>query len=436
MKRLFHGGVHPADKKELTSKGEDLRKIDPEYVIISMSQHIGVPCQLLVKEGDHVKMGQKIGDNEGLCAPVHASVSGRVSAIRPMPHTGGRMVDAVVIENDHQYTRHENLVFPPIPEVLTQRELFQIIREAGIVGMGGATFPTEVKASSSQDKIDTLIINACECEPYITADDFYIRKHPERILKGAMLLSNALQPVKIFFAIEENKKQAIEVLKKCIREYPRITLRVLPVRYPQGAEKQLIRSLTGREVPPGSLPASVGCAVFNVSTAGAIYQAVYEGMPLIYRIVTVTGEAVTEPQNFIVPIGTPFQVLTDAAGGLKTDNCRIIAGGPMMGRAQTSLEVPVIKGTGSVLCIMDKGTETCSEKNCIRCGSCVDVCPMNLQPLYLYRYGKSGNQKMLENLNIMDCMECGCCAYVCPGKISLVEHIRSGKLSIKEGKKA
>lgn len=434
MKRLFHGGIHPADKKELTCKGEELREIDPEYVVIPMSQHIGAPCQPLVKEGDYVKTGQKIGDKEGLCAPVHASVSGRVTSIKLMPHISGRMVEAVVIENDHQDTRHESLESRSVPEVLTQGELFRIIRETGIVGMGGATFPTEVKAASSQDKIDTLIINACECEPYITADDLYIRKHPEQILKGIMLLSNALQPVKVFLAIEENKKQAIEVLRKCIGEYPRITMKVLPVRYPQGAEKQLVKSLTGREIPPGKLPASVGCAVFNVSTTGAIYQAVYERMPLIRRIVTVTGEAVVEPQNFLVPIGTPFQVLIDAAGGLKTDNCRIIAGGPMMGRAQTSLEVPVIKGTGSVLCL--KNENKVSHPTCIRCGSCVEACPMNLQPLYLYRYGKTGNLEMLEKLNIMDCMECGCCTYVCPGKISLVEHIRSGKLAVKEGKKA
>lgn len=452
MKRLFCGGIHPADKKELTCES-GLREIDPDYVVIPMSQHIGAPCQPLVKEGDYVRAGQKIGDHEGLCVPVHASVSGRVSAIKPMPHTNGTQVNAVVIENDHRYTFYEETKksrdkgiedgLDDSPEVLTRGELFGRIREAGIVGMGGATFPTNVKASSSQDKIDTLIINACECEPYITADDLFIRTYPEQVLKGIVLLANALHPKQVFLAIEENKKQAIFVLQKYLLEYPGIMLKVLPTRYPQGAEKQLIKSLTGREIPPGSLPSGVKCAVFNVTTAGAIYQAVYEKMPLIKRIVTVTGEGVQQPRNFLVPIGTPFQVLIDAAGGLKGENCRVIAGGPMMGRAQNTLEVPVIKGTGAILCLEEKEENRLQQRvTCIRCGSCLEVCPMNLQPLHLYRYEKAENMPlekktaMLEKLHVMDCLECGCCAYTCPGKIPLVEHIRQGKRIYKEGKQS
>lgn len=432
MKKLFFGGVHPSDKKEITCNKEVIRIESPEYVIIPMRQHIGVPCNPLVNVGDYVLEGQKIGDNEGLCVPVHASVSGTVTRIEPMDHPGGGKVLSVVIKNDFKNVKSEEMKAAPDPQEMTAAELFAMIREAGIVGMGGATFPTDVKAISSMEKIDTLLINACECEPYITADDALMRGWPERVFRGISILNKALKPKKVVLAIEDNKVSAIAEMKKYADKYPEVEIRVLPTRYPQGAEKQLIQAVTGREVPPGQLPAAVSCAVFNVSTAAAIWQAASSGKPLIHRIVSVTGEGVHEPQNYIVPIGTPFSHLLHACGGLKEDTTRVIAGGPMMGQAQSTTEVPVIKGTGSILCL--PACETVKNPTCIRCGKCVEVCPVRLQPLYLYRFGAAGDLEMLDKLNLTDCMECGCCSYVCPGQLPLTEHIRNAKRVLREEK--
>lgn len=433
MKRLFFGGVHPADKKELTSNKGLIPLKSPESVVIPLRQHIGAPCKLLVKKGDKVSMGQKIGDGEGLCVSVHASVSGVVTAVEDRLHPAGGMVKSVIIRNDHKNTWHESVAPHPAPDKINARDLFRMIREAGIVGLGGATFSTEVKASGSKEKIDTLLINACECEPYITADDMLMMTEPKRVLQGVELFANALEPKRVVLAVEDNKKQAADAILKHLDKYPQIELKILPTRYPQGAEKQLIKAVTGREVPPGKLPADVACSVFNVSTMAAVQQAVYEGRPLIRRIVSVTGEGVKNPQNFLVPIGMSFSSLIDAAGGLKKDADRVIAGGPMMGKAVESLEVPVVKGTGAILCLLKE--ELTKKTDCIRCGKCVEVCPMNLQPLYLYRYEKAKDLKMLEKMNLFDCMECGCCAYTCPGKLPLVESFRAGKSALREENK-
>lgn len=433
MKRLFFGGVHPADKKELTSNKGLIPLKSPESVVIPLRQHIGAPCKPLVKKGDKVSMGQKIGDGEGLCVSVHASVSGVVTAVEDRLHPAGGMVKSVIIRNDHKNTWHESVAPHPAPDKINARDLFRMIREAGIVGLGGATFSTEVKASGSKEKIDTLLINACECEPYITADDMLMMTEPKRVLQGVELFANALEPKRVVLAVEDNKKQAADAILKHLDKYPQIELKILPTRYPQGAEKQLIKAVTGREVPPGKLPADVACSVFNVSTMAAVQQAVYEGRPLIRRIVSVTGEGVKNPQNFLVPIGMSFSSLIDAAGGLKKDAGRVIAGGPMMGKAVESLEVPVVKGTGAILCLLKE--ELTKKTDCIRCGKCVEVCPMNLQPLYLYRYEKAKDLKMLEKMNLFDCMECGCCAYTCPGKLPLVESFRAGKSALREENK-
>lgn len=432
MKRLFFGGIHPKYNKEMSKRVTTLHTIAPKQVVIPMQQHIGAPCTPLVAVGDYVRKGQKIGDGEGLCVPVHASVSGTVAAIEPRPHTSGRLVTAVVIDNDF---RNETVVSEgsglPVDQ-LDNDAILHAIREAGIVGMGGAAFPGNVKALSAMGHVDTLIANACECEPYITADDSLLRTSPRDVLEGMTLLKHVLQPERVVLAVEDNKAEAIDEIKAILPEYPGIELAVLPTRYPQGAEKQLIQALTGREVAPGQLPVSVGCAVFNVSTYAAIYRAVRLGQPLTQRIVTISGEAIAEPQNFIVPVGTPFHDLIEIAGGLHDKTERVISGGPMMGFAQSDLAVPVIKATNSILCLLKDQNGAAENPVCLRCGKCVGVCPMRLQPLYLYRFTNARRVEELQRLNVLDCIECGSCAFTCPGKLPLVETYRRGKQLVRE----
>ena len=434
MKRLFFGGIHPKYNKEMSTQITTFHTITPKQVVIPMQQHIGAPCTPLVQVGDRVLRGQKIGDGEGLCVPVHASVSGTVIAIEPRPHTSGRMVNAIVIENDFQDEMIEvNGIDLPLDQVEID-DILHAIREAGIVGMGGAAFPGSVKALSAMGHVDTLIANACECEPYITADDSLLRTNPEHVLEGMLILRRVLNPERIVLAVEDNKADAIEKLNALLPGFPGIELVVLPTRYPQGAEKQLIQSVTGREVEPGKLPVSVGCAVFNVSTYAAIYRAIRLGLPLIQRIVTVSGEAIAEPQNFIVRIGTSFHDPIEAANGLHDKTERVISGGPMMGIAQSDLSVPVIKATNSILCLLKDVNGAAENPVCLRCGKCVAVCPMLLQPLYMYRFTNAKRVDELERLNILDCMECGSCAFTCPGKLPLVEVFREGKKLLREAK--
>ena len=434
MKRLFFGGIHPKYNKEMSKTVTDFLTIAPKHVVIPMQQHIGAPCQPLVAVGDRVLRGQKIGDGEGLCVPVHASVSGKVVAIEPRPHTSGRMVNAIVIENDMQDETVPEVGCDLPLEQLDAETVLHTIREAGIVGMGGAAFPGNVKALSSMGKIDTLIANACECEPYITADDSLLRTEPEHVLEGMQILRQILKPERVVLAIEDNKAEAIKKVQAVLRDFGGIEVVVLPTMYPQGAEKQLVQSVTGREVLPGQLPASVGCAVFNVSTFAAIYRAVRLGRPLYQRIVTVSGEAIAQPQNFIVRIGTPLHDLIEVAGGLNEKTERVISGGPMMGFAQSDLSVPVIKATNSVLCLLKDVNGAAENPVCLRCGKCVAVCPMRLQPLYMYRFVNAKRVDELERLNLLDCMECGSCAFTCPGKLPLVESFRKGKAMLREAK--
>ena len=432
MKRLFFGGIHPKYNKEMSTTVTTFHTITPKQVVIPLVQHIGAPCTPLVQVGDRVLRGQKIGDGEGLCVPVHASVSGTVTAIESRPHPNGRMVDAIVIDNDFQDETIEAVANDTPLEDLDPDTILRCVRRAGIVGMGGAAFPGNIKALSAMGHVDTLIANACECEPYITADDSLLRTNPEQVLEGMMLLRQVLDPERMVLAVEDNKAEAIEKIKPLLEDYPAIELEVLPTRYPQGAEKQLIQSVTGREVKPGSLPVSVGCAVFNVSTFAAIYRAVRLGVPLTQRIVTISGEAIAEPQNFIVRIGTPFHDLIEKAGGLNDKTERVISGGPMMGVAQSDLSVPVVKATNSILCLLKDKNGAAENPVCLRCGKCVSVCPMRLQPLYMYRFVNAERIDQLERLHIMDCMECGSCAFTCPGKLPLVEQFRKGKKLLKE----
>ena len=417
-KQTFWGGVHPAGRKELSS-GAPLEDCPPpREVVIPLLQHIGKPCTPLVKAGDHVDMGQKIGDGEGLCVPVHASVSGTVKAVEPRSHPSGQPHLAVVIENDFQNTYHSAV--PPCADTdaLDADALIRRIREAGLVGMGGATFPTDIKANIG--KVETLIANACECEPYITADDALLCTDADRAIRGLRLLRQLLKPRRTVIAIEDNKERAVSILTDKLKQQDEVELVVLPTRYPQGAEKQLIQAVTGRQVPSGGFPKDVGCAVFNIATCASVCRAVADGEPILRRIVTITGHGIKEPKNLIVPIGTPFAHAIEAAGGLQGDVWKVIAGGPMMGRSQADLSTPVIKGTNAIVALTSADDLESPHPSCIRCGRCVSVCPMGLQPLYLYRFSRCRDVGMLRQYSILDCVECGCCAYTCPGKLPIV----------------
>jgi electron transport complex protein RnfC len=388
--------------------------------------------------GDHVLLGQKIGEAAGpVSAPIHATVSGTVIAVEPRPHPNGNLVPAVVIENDFQDSPVDEIGPRKHADQLTPPELQEIIRESGIVGMGGAAFPSHVKVSSGLGKVDTLIINGSECEPYITSDYRMMLERPYEILDGIDILLRLFGLERAYLAIESNKHPAVEGLMDILAEggKSKVIIRELRTRYPQGAEKQLIQTITGRQVPPGKLPADVGCAVFNVDTTAAIFRAVNQGMPLIRRIVTVSGSAVRRPKNLRVRIGTPIRDLFESAGGFSVPPKKIIMGGPMMGVAQYDLSVPVIKGTNALLAMTDKECRIEDTKSCIRCGKCVSVCPMHLMPLYLNIYADHNRFDQLEAYNLMDCIECGACTFICPARQPLVHNFRTAKRRLGEEKK-
>ena len=429
----FFGGIHPDENKHLTSEKPIQVFPEPDVLVVPLSQHIGAPCKPLVKKGDAVKVGQKIGDNTGLCVPVHSPVSGIVKAVEMRAHTSGTTMLSVVIENDHECTLHEDIQPRTQAQVdeLSAEELMEIIHQAGIVGMGGATFPTHVKLSSGLGKVDTIIVNAGECEPYITADDRLCREMPEKVISGIKVIMKIFGLQKAHIAIENNKPQAAKLLQACLCTEDGITIDILPAMYPQGAEKQLIQAITGRQVPSGGLPAAVGCAVFNAATCKAIHDAVYDGMPLIRRVVTVSGNIVMEPKNLLVPIGTSFNDLMEAVG-TSQNPYKVISGGPMMGVTQYDLSVPTTKGTNAVTILKHGGRRRIRHPQCIRCGRCIDACPMRLMPVLMYKALVGGDVEQMKELNMMDCIECGCCAYVCPARIPLVLGFRSGKQRIRD----
>ncbi len=438
MAQAFFGGIHPNDQKDLTNKKPIETLPPPARVVIPMSLHIGAPCTPCVSVGDEVMVGQKVGDAPAfVSAPVHASISGRVSAVEPRIHFSGVPVMSVVIENDFNETLYWGLSPASDPDSLTPKQLSALIREAGIVGMGGATFPTHVKISSGLGKVDTVIVNASECEPYITSDHRVLMEYPDEVLGGVKLLARIFGVDRVHIAIEQNKANAAGMLKlKIEEEKAPAVVDVLPTRYPQGAEKQLCQSVTGRQVPPGALPAAIGCAVFNVVTTMAIYNAVYHGKPVTHRVVTVSGSGVNEPKNLLCPIGTPIADLLDACGGVKQETFKILMGGPMMGHAQFDMAAPIGKGTNAILAFAAKEERTVEYPACIRCGKCISVCPMHLQPVFLYQYEAAGMLPELEAAHVMDCIECGVCSYICPGRLHLVQAFRAGKQKLSNAKAA
>ncbi|MBE6922788.1 MAG: electron transport complex subunit RsxC [Ruminococcaceae bacterium] len=432
MALSFFGGVHPNDNKTYARDVAVQEFPEPDIVVIPMSQHIGAPCKPLVKKNDLVKKGQKIGDNQGLCVPVHASVSGKVKSVEAKAHSSGTTMMSVVIENDHLGTLDESIQPRTQEEVdaLTPEELINIIREAGIVGMGGASFPTHVKLSGGIGKVDTIIVNAGECEPYITSDDRLCREMPNELISGIKIVMKILGLKEAHIGIEDNKPEAIRSLKANVADSG-VIVDVLPAMYPQGAEKQLIQAVTGRQVPSGGLPAAVGCAVFNAATCKAIHDAVYEGMPLIKRIVTVSGDILMEPKNLMVPIGTSYNDLIEACGHSENPY-KVLNGGPMMGAAQYDLSVPTIKACNAITVLGKKNKYSVEDSQCIRCGKCIDVCPMRLMPVLMYKALYTGDPEEMKATNMMDCIECGCCAYNCPACVPLVLAFRSGKQRIRD----
>ena len=429
MAQAFFGGVHPNDMKAATNEKAIEQLAPPAQVVIPMSQHIGAPCKPLVATGDHVKVGQRIGEPGGfVSAPIHASVSGTVKAVEPRPYSMGGNMMSVVIENDFQDEMSEEIQAPADPNALSVDEMVERVKNAGIVGMGGATFPTHIKISGGIGKVDTVIINGAECEPYITADHRTMLERPEQIIGGATYLAKMFGLDKVHIGVELNKQNGIDALNRVIAEkHAPVVVEPLRCRYPQGAEKQLCQAITGRQVPPGALPSAVGCAVFNINTTCAIFRAITQGLPVIKKIVTVSGSGVIDPKNLECPIGAPVSDLFDACGGLREETYKLIMGGPMMGMAQYTTDVPVGKGTGAMLAFAAKEEQTVETPQCIRCGRCVAACPMHLEPLIMYQFASKGMLDELENANIMDCMECGACTYICPARMHLVHMFKTGK---------
>ncbi len=429
-KRLdgWYGGIHPVEGKEPTEAKPLVRFPDPESVIIPLSMHLGAPATPIVAVGDTVKVGQKIGEAAGfISAPVHSSVSGKVIAIADCPHATRGTCQSIVIQSDGLNTLHESIKPNKPLEELTPDEIIEIVKEAGIVGMGGAGFPTYVKLKPNKP-IEAVLINACECEPMLTADHRVLLEFADDVIFGLQVEMKAVNAPKGIIVIEENKPDAIALMREKVADIEGIEVLEVPTQYPQGGEKMLIKRALGRSVPSGGLPADVGAVVSNVSTVKAISDAVQTGMPLIERVTTITGKYIPNPGNFIVKIGTNTADLIDYCGGISATDVTVKAGGPMMGFPQSELNVPIMKGSNGIIAIDTVESEA---QNCIKCGRCVDVCPMELKPLYFYKYSITQDWQGCKDMNIMDCMECRCCEYICSSKLPLVSMIKMGKNGVR-----
>ncbi len=430
MKTFKLGGVHPPENK-LSAHAAIAPLPLPKQVNITLGQHLGAPSTPIVNKGDVVKVGQLIAKSAGfISANIHSSVSGKVLKIDDVYDSSGYRKPSIIIavEGD-EWMESINTSKEIIHDIkLTSKEIIDKINEMGVVGLGGATFPSFVKLMVPEGKrVDTLIINGVECEPYLTSDHRIMLERGEEMLVGVSILMKGLQVQKAMIGIENNKPDAIDALDKLCKKFNGISVHPLKVQYPQGGEKQLIQALTGREVPSGKLPIEVGCVVNNVGTAVAVYEAVQKNKPLFERVVTVTGSSVKNPSNFLVRIGTPVRELIEAAGGLPEDTGKIINGGPMMGKALLSADIPVVKGTSGILLMPDDQSHRHTESNCIRCAKCVQACPMGLEPVLLTKTSKLKLFDRVEKERVMDCIECGSCSYTCPANIPLLDYIRYGK---------
>ena len=424
----YYGGVHPVEGKEPTEHLALVQFPAPETVVIPLSMHLGAPANACVAVGDTVKVGQKIGEAAGfISAPVHSSVSGTVIAIEDRPHASRGTCLSVVIKNDGLNTVHESVKPNKDLAELSVEEIINIVKEAGIVGMGGAGFPTYVKLQPGKP-IEAVLINACECEPMLTADHRVMLEYADDVIYGLKAVMKAVAAPKGVIVIEDNKPDAIELMQAKCENEEGLEVLVAHTKYPQGGEKMLIKYAMNRSVPSGKLPADVGACVSNVSTVKAIADAIKTGMPLVERVTTVTGKYIPNPGNFVVKIGTSAEALVKACGGITTDDCIIKAGGPMMGFPQTTLDTPIMKGSNGIITV---DTDNAEAQPCIKCGRCVDVCPMELKPLYFYQYAKEENWEGFKAANVMDCMECRCCEYICSSKLPLVSMIKTGKNAVR-----
>jgi len=443
MRRTFRGGVQPRGHKELTCEKPIRSLPSPDKVVLPLRQHVGAPARCIVKVGDHVAQGQPIAEAVGhVSAPVHASMAGVVRTIGKHLHPAGFECEAVTLEAHAE----DDAKRPSSPYRLPNarpdytntdsEELRALIQSAGIVGAGGAGFPTHVKLAPPKDKpVDTLIINAAECEPYLTCDHRTMLEESEIVAHGVRIAKRILGVDRVLVGIEDNKLDAVQVMKKAFANDPAVEVAVLSVKYPQGGEKQLIEALTGRQVPPPpGLPMDAGCVVQNVTTCAAIARAVMQGIPVFERVITLAGSMVNDPGNVRVPIGMLLSDVIDRVGGLAEPPSKVIMGGPMMGLAMAELDVPIVKATSGFVFLSKNQVKTVLPSPCIRCGRCAAACPLHLQPGEIARWVELGNLDAASALHLMDCMECGTCSYICPSYRWLVQQIRLGKAKVHERK--
>ena len=429
--KTFKGGVHPPEAKELSENKAFETMPDPSQVIIPLSQHIGKPAKVNVKKAEEIKVGQVVAEQDGfISSPIHSSVAGKVFKIASNPNVGGNPKEAIIIKPAP--SEEEAVTFEKLdPETVTPDQIRERVKEAGIVGQGGAAFPTFVKLMPPEGKqIDAVILNGCECEPYLTRDYRFMLEYPAEIISGLKLITKALGITKGMIGIEVNKPEAIKVMEEATKNEPDISVVPLQTKYPQGAEKMLIVACTGKEVPAGKLPLDVGAVIQNIGTAIAVHDAIVNGLPQTVAALTVSGKGIKEPKNLFVKVGTPLQEVIDFCGGLNDEAVKVVAGGPMMGVAQYDFSAPVTKATSGVLALTKEEVNATVETTCLRCGKCVDHCPLGLVPTKLSRFSQLERFEDAEDYNITTCMECGTCTYCCPANIPLVQWIRFGKSEV------